>query len=194
VYTARRGNLFVEAIAYHARYDNRIYRVRRYPDFVSDPRDTSTIYVNGSRFSANGAEIEARYRLPGNVSTFGAYSFVDGDHGDEVAGSDHYNYKYVPQHTVTGGLVKYFGGFWASGVATFKSEVGAPLEMIDGQAFFDLNLGYGHRVGNLVLRHSLSVKNVTDDQERVPEYVRRILNEVPSGYGRRVSYLLQVGF
>ena len=194
VYTARRGNLFVEAIAYHARYDNRIYRVRRYPDFVSDPKDTSTIYINGSRFSANGAEIEARYRLPGNLSSFAAYSVVDGDHGDEVPGTDHYNYRYVPKHTFTGGLVKYFGAFWASGVATFKSEVGAPLETIDGQSFFDLNLGYGHRVGNLVLRHSLSAKNIADDQERIPEYVRRNLNEVPSGYGRRISYLLQVGF
>lgn len=194
VYTVRRGNLFLEAIGYHARYDKRIYRVRRYPELVSDPQDTSTIYVNGSRFSANGAEIEARYRLPGNVSAFAGYSFIDGDHGDEVPGSDHYNFKYVPRHTFTGGVAKYIGGFWVSGVVSLESEVGAPHETIGGQAFLDLNLGYGHRVGDLVLRHSLSVKNVTDEQERIPEYVRRILNEVPSGYGRRISYLLQVGF
>jgi hypothetical protein len=159
-------------------------------------------FLVGARYNDNdlfgghvsGRATEARYRLPGNLSSFAAYSVVDGDHGDEVPGTDHYNYKYVPKHTFTGGLVKYFGAFWASGVATFKSEVSAPLETIGGQSFFDLNLGYGHRVGNLVLRHSLSAKNIADDQERVPEYVRRNLNEVPSGYGRRISYLLQVGF
>lgn len=122
------------------------------------------------------------------------YSFVRGDHGDEVAGTDHYNFKYVPEHTLAGGLVKYAGKLWVSGVATFQSEVGAPHETIGSQATFDLNLGYGHRVGDLVLRHSLSVKNVTDEQERIPEYVRRNLNEVPSGCGRRISYVLQVGF
>ena len=44
------------------------------------------------------------------------------------------------------------------------------------------------------LRHLLSAKNVTDVDVRVPEYVRRILNDVPSGYRRRISYTLQVGF
>lgn len=194
VFTTRHGNLLFEGLVYHARYDNRIYRVRRYPTFVSDPRDTSTIYVNGSRFGANGLELEGRYRLPGNLSAFAAYALVDGDHGDEVAGSDHYNFKYVPKHTFAGGLTKYVGRFWASGVARFQSEIGAPHETIGEQAYFDLTLGFGHRLGHQVLRHTLSVKNVADKQERTPEYVRRVLNEVPSGYGQRIAYLLQVGF
>jgi len=45
-----------------------------------------------------------------------------------------------------------------------------------------------------VLRHIISAKNLGDDEVEIPEYVRRRINEVPSGYGRRISYTLQVSF
>jgi outer membrane receptor protein involved in Fe transport len=193
-YIGQRGNVFFQALVYHARYSNKILRERRYPTYSSDPRDTSQIYVNGNRFSANGLELEARYRLPRKLSVFASYTFVDGDKGDREAGTDNYNFKYVPEHTVALGLTKYFGQVWAAAVANYTSSMGAPLHAIGSQTTYDLTLGYGHRVSGLVLRHLLSAKNAADEDVRVPEYVRRIMNDVPSGYRRRISYTLQVGF
>lgn len=193
-YLGQRGNLFFQTLAYHARYSNKIVRVRRYPIYSGDPNDTSQIYVNGNDFSANGLELEARYRLPRKLSAFASYTFIDGDSGDRETGTDNYNFKYVPEHAVALGLTKYFGQAWAAAVANYSSSMGAPLHTIGSQTTYDLTLGYGQRVSGLVLRHLLSAKNVTDVDVRVPEYVRRILNDVPSGYRRRISYTLQVGF
>ncbi len=193
-YTGARGNFYFEGLAYHAQYKDKIYRDRRYPRFVSDPKDTSTIYLNGTPFSADGIELEARYRWPRQLSAFVNYAYVNGDRGDEVPGTDNYNFKYVPKNTVSAGASKYFGNAWVAGVATYESSMGAPLSTIDSQVAFDLTVGYGHRVGTTVLRHLLTAKNLTDKDVRYPEYVRRIINSVPSSYGRRISYTLQVGF
>lgn len=180
-YSTSFGGLFVEAIAYHARYDNKIYRERRYPIFVSNPNDTSTIYINGEPFSADGLELEARYRLPKNLSAFANYAYVGGDRGDEVPGSHHYNFKYVPRHTAAVGITKYFGNAWVAGIANYRSRADAPLEPIEAQTTYDLTIGLGQRLGGLVLRHLLSAKNIGNTNVRLPEYVRRVLNDVPSG-------------
>jgi outer membrane receptor protein involved in Fe transport len=193
-YTGSRGNLYFEGLVYHARYDSKIYRERRYPLFVSNPKDTSLMYVNGKPFTANGVEVEARYRWPHKVNAFLNYAYVDGDHGDEIPGTNNYNFKYVPKHTLAAGLSKYLGNAWGAGVASYESSMGAPLTTIDSQVTFDLTVGYGQRVGPLVLRHLLSAKNLTDKDVEYPEYVRRNINSVPSSYSRRISYTLQVGF
>ncbi len=193
-YAGSSGNVYFEGLVYHAKYADKIYRDRRYPRFVSNPKDTSLIYVNGEPFAANGLELEARYRWSGHLSAFLNYAYVDGDRGDEIPGSNNYNFKYVPKHTLNAGLAKYFGSAWISGFAVYESSMGAPIQPIPGQTTFDLTLGYGQRVGSFVLRHMLSAQNLTDKQVEFPEYVRRILNSVPSGYSRRISYTLQVGF
>jgi outer membrane receptor for ferrienterochelin and colicin len=193
-YVAQHGNLFVQALGYHATYDNKIVRVRRYPKYSSDPKDTSTIYVNGNRFSANGLELEARYRLPHNLSALMSYTFVDGDEGDKEPGTDNYNFKYVPVHTLAVGLTKYFGPLWTAAVVHYTSEVGGPLADIGSETSYDLTVGYGHKVSGLMIRHLLSAKNAGNEDGRDPEYVRRIMNDIPNGYRRRISYTLQVGF
>lgn len=188
------GNLFFEALAYHADYKNRIFRTLRYPTFVSDPDDTSTIYVNGDTFSADGFEFTLRYQKQQGISGFLNYAYTNGDSGDQIEGTDHYNFKYIPEHSVAGGLALKYRSFLVSGVATYQSDVGAPIESVGSQVAFDLNFGYRHRHNTVVLRHYLTVKNIADEEVEIPEYVRRRINDVPSGYGRRISYNVQVEF
>ncbi len=188
------GNLFLEALAYHADYTDRIFRTRRYPNFVSDPTDTSTIYVNGDTFSADGFELTLRYQQAQGVSAFVNYAYTDGDAGDRIEGTDHYNFKYIPAHSIAGGLAFKVKRFLVSGVVTYLSSVEGPIEPIGSQVTFDLNLGFRHRLESVGLRHYLSIKNVADDEVEIPEYVRRRINDVPSGYGRRISYNIQLEF
>lgn len=188
------GNLFLETLVYHAEYDDRIFRTRRYPTFVSDPNDTSTIYVNGDAFSADGLEFTLRYQQPQGISGFVNYAYTDGDAGDRIEGTDHYNFKYVSAHSVAGGLAFKVKRFLVSGVVAYLSSVEGPIEPIGSQVTFDLNLGYRHRVASVGLRHYLSIKNIADDEVENPEYVRRNINSVPSGYGRRISYNIQLEF
>ncbi len=188
------GDLFLEALVYHADYHDRIFRTRRYPTFVSDPTDTSTVYVNGDTFSANGLEFTLRYQQPQGISAFVNYAYTDGNAGDQIEGTDHYNFKYVPAHSVAGGLAYKVNRFLVSGVVAYLSDVEGPIEPIGSQVTFDLNFGYRHRVEFVGLRHYLSIKNIANDEVEIPEYVRRRINEVPSGYGRRISYNIQLEF
>lgn len=187
-YLGTYGKLFFEALAYHAAYDNKIFRTRRYPDFVDDPSDTSTIYVNGATFEADGFEGTLRYQRSQGVSAFLNYAYTDGDSGDRIAGSDHYNFKYIPEHSAAAGVALRLDRFLMSGVVNYQSSVGAPVEPIDSQTTLDLNFGYRHKLGSTLIKHVISLKNVTDDEVEIPEYVRQRLNSVPSGYGRRISY------
>jgi len=188
------GKLFFEALVYHADYHDRIFRVRRYPIFVGDPTDTSTIYVNGDTFSADGAEITLRYQQSQGISGFLNYAYTDGDAGDRVEGTDHYNFKYVPAHSIAGGVALKVKKFLVSAVAAYQSSINGPLAPIGSQVTFDLNFGFRQRLQSVSLRHYLSIKNVADDEVEIPEYVRRRINEVPSGYGRRISYNLHLEF
>jgi outer membrane receptor protein involved in Fe transport len=188
------GDLFFEALVYHADYHDRIFRTRRYPTFVGDPTDTSTIYVNGETFAADGVEFTLRYQRPQGISGFVNYAYTDGDAGDRIEGTDHYNFKYVPVHSVAGGLAFKVNRFLVSGVVAYLSGIDGPVEPIDSQMTFDVNFGYRHRLEGVGLRHYVSIKNVADDEVENAEYVRRRINDVPSGYGRRISYNLQVEF
>jgi hypothetical protein len=53
-------------------------------------------------------------------------------------------------------------------------------------------MSYGHELGRLRLRHTLSAKNVGNDPEPIPEFVRRIVNDIPSGNGRRLIFTIAV--
>jgi outer membrane receptor protein involved in Fe transport len=193
-YMVSRGNLYLEALAYHGRYDDKIFRVRRYPVFTDDADDTSTIYINGDEFSADGLELSVAYRRPKEISLFLSYGYVNGDDGDDVDASDHYNFKYVPKHTIAAGLTRYLGDVWLSGLLTYQSSAGAPFARVPEQTTLDLNLGYRHRLDSMMLRHIISAKSIGDDDILQPEYVRRRINDLPSGSGRRISYTLQVAF
>jgi outer membrane receptor protein involved in Fe transport len=180
--------LFLQALLYHARYEDKIFRVRNRPQ---DPNDRSLVYVNGRPFSANGVEIELKYQSPA-ADVFANYNFVDGDRGDEIDGNGHYNFRYVPAHVLSVGVARAVRRVELAAVLNLQSGVDGPQRRIDGWRSVDLNLSYGHEVGSLSLRHTLSAKNVGNDPEPVPEFVRRILNDIPSGNDRRFVFTIAV--
>ncbi len=190
-YLTRHGNLFAQALGYHAVYDNKIFRTRRFP---ASATDKSTIYINGASFDANGIELEAKYQLPASVNAFLNYGYVHGSQGDRVAAEDHYNFKYIPKNTAALGLAKTVHRWLLSAVVNYIGSTRGPLAPIPSQTTVDLNVGYTHTltVASLTLRHKLSVKNLTDEEVLFPEYVRRNINAIPSGYRRQIVYTLQI--
>ena len=181
--------VFAQALLYHARYDNKIFRVRRLP-FSST--DRALIYVNGDVFTANGLEIELKLKSPSGADVFVNYNTIDGDRGDEIEGNGHYNFKYVPAHALSAGVARAFGPLEVSAVVNLQSGVEGPLRRVGGWRSWDLGASYSHELGALALRHELSAKNVTDAAEPLPEFVRRNLNDIPSGNGRRFVYTVTV--
>ncbi len=165
VYTHRAGDFEAQATVYHALYDDKIFRTRRLPN---DPVDRSLTYVNGDRFSANGVELEGR-RTMGETSLFATYAFVDGSRGDALPGTEHYNFRYVPQHAVSAGASHTAGPWSLAAVGTWRSATDGPLAEVDARSSLDLNFGYTHTVGRLQLRHALVATNAFDSSQNVPE-------------------------
>jgi outer membrane receptor protein involved in Fe transport len=180
--------VFAQALVYHARYKDKIFRVRRLPQH---PIDRSLVYVNGAPFSANGVEVELKYQSHVG-DAFVNYSFVDGDRGDEIDGNGHYNFRYVPPHSLSVGVARAIRRLELSAVLNLQSGVDGPQRRVDGWHSVDLNASYSHELGSFLLRHTLSAKNVGNDPEPIPEFVRRILNDIPSGNGRRVVFTIAV--
>lgn len=179
---------FIQALVYHSFYENKIFRTRRNPTSTTDK---STIYMNGSTFKATGLELEAKYQNDEVFDMFVSYTYTDGNNGDEVVGSGQYNFKFVPQHFANVGISKRFGGVFASVVANYISETSGFKTSISSSSTFDFNIGYEHKFNSITLRHNLTAKNLFDTKVLFPEYSRGNLNEVPSGYGRRIFYELQ---
>jgi outer membrane cobalamin receptor len=188
VWTHTTGNLDAKATVYHARYENKIFRTRRLP---ADPVDRSLVYVNGSEFAANGVELELRARFD-KASTFATYTFVDGDRGDAIAGTNHYNFRYVPQHAVSGGISTNCGPWSLASTGTWRSSTNGPLAPVSARSSIDLDLGYTSLISGLTVRHALVATNAFDSDGEMPEFVRRNLNTVPSGLGRRIAYTVTV--
>ena len=193
------GKFFAQATGYYATYENKIFRVGGQPRPDGEPGLTS-IYENGDNFWAAGAELELRYQDPNLFDAFINYNYVYGDNGDEVftpdevtgelVGNDHYNFKYIPEHTVSIGLAKRYRGLSASTVVNVIGTRGGATDELDAQFTWDLNLGYkGDHFS-----HRLSVKNILDEDVQVPAYVRRNLQSYPTGYGRTFYYTLSANF
>lgn len=188
-YLTHTSSFFGQILAYHADYHDKIFRTRRFPDSQTDK---STMYINGQTFNADGVELEMKYQPATGVSAFLNYNYIRGNKGDRIASEDHYNFKYVPKNSVSGGLATTFSDWLASAVLNYTGATRGALAPIGSQTTFDLNLGYTQAMSTLTLRHKLSVKNVTDHEVEIPEYVRRIINSIPSGFGRQVVYSVQI--
>jgi outer membrane receptor protein involved in Fe transport len=191
-YVGAFGNMFVQALGYYAEYDNKVFRETRVqPDGTSAPT-----YVNGDEFSAVGGEFELRYVAPEIADFFLNYQFVDGDDGDEVPGTDNYNFKYVPENTLALGVAKGFGAVSASVVANFQGEAKGPNETVDDAWTFDLQLAYNQATsGGHKVRHAVVASNVFDEEVGFAEYNRLgAVNDISNGYGRRVLYTVAVAF
>ncbi len=183
------GAFETKTAVYHALYDDKIFRTRRLPN---DPIDRSLIYVNGNRFTANGLELEVRAKLRA-ATTFATYTLVKGDRGDAVAGTNHYNFRYVPQHAVTGGISTTAGSWSVATSGTWHSSTHGPLASAGPRSSLDAQLGYAQHLAGLAVRHGLVVSNAFDSRQEIPEFVRRNLNSVPSGVGRRIAYMMELG-
>lgn len=182
-------NFFIQALVYHATYENKIFRTRRLPN--SDT-DKSTIYVNGSTFKADGLELEVKYQNEKLADVFANYSYTHGDNGDEVNSNGIYNFKFVPQHVLSAGLAKRFSNLFCSMTLNYISETKGYKADISSFVTANMSVGFEHKLSVFTLRHSLSAKNLFDNSILFPEFVRGTLNEIPSGYGRRIFYELQM--
>lgn len=194
-YVTSFSNFMVQALGYFADYTNKIYRTTgtvRLDNGTMKPN--VSVYTNGNKFSAKGVELEIKYSLPSNLDAFINYGYVKGNNGDKVGTIDHYNFKYVPEHSAIIGAVKSFGSFSISGLMHYISEQGGPKSPIAAQTAFDLNLSYTHKAGQITLHHNLSGKNITDREFIFPDYVARTINSVPSGFGRSLFYSLALEF
>ena len=98
---------------------------------------------------------------------------------------NHWNFKYIPQHTFSLGLSRQFGSLGISALVNYLHEREGPLGPITADATGDVTLSYANEDwGN----HRVSVKNVMDQQTRNPDYSRRTSNFFYSGEGRSVIY------
>lgn len=188
------SSLFLEAVAYRARYSDKTTRIRRYPIYTSDPEDPSLIYVNGSPFDATGLEVNLKYQRARTIDAFLSYGFIDGNSGDEIPGTEHFNFKYVARHTLAAGASKQIGDWAVAGVFKLWSSRGTPSGRLDTQSTLDLTVSFDQRLSSTDARHALSIKDLFDTRVVYPDYVRQTLEEVPSGLGRRASYTVTVAF
>lgn len=185
------GNFFIQTLAYYANYTNKIFRTTGTVILENGtPKTNVSIYQNGEKFSAKGLEIDCKYQITNSFDLLMNYSFVNGDNGDEVVGTNHYNFKYVPKHTLVLGVSKQVGNFSISGLTNYLADRGSVQSTIGSIIVFDVNLGYSHKVGEYTLRHNVSAKNILDKTVLFPEYVSRALNDIPSGYARQIFYSL----
>jgi hypothetical protein len=180
--------------AYHARYDNKITRVPRYPDFVSDPTDMSITYGNRGRFSANGVELELAYDVPAVGNAFVNVGYIQGDRGDAKPGSNDYNFRYVPKGSITAGVSRQVHDISLAVVGTWLQSTNGFLAEVAGHTSFDITLGYEQRAGAARLKHSLFAKELLSRDAQTPEYLRGHINALPFGLGPRFGYRLQVSF
>lgn len=173
--------LFAQASVYYARYDNKIFRVRAHPD---DPNDKALMYVNGGRFNGWGGELELRYEDPRFVDGFLSYAYQHGDGGDREPGTDHYNYKYVPEHTAALGLSRTLGPVTVGTVLRFVSDRQGPQQLIPWALTWDASIAL--KLGPTT--HRLLAQNLLNDDPLVAEFVRRNVNSLPTGLDRRIFY------
>jgi outer membrane receptor protein involved in Fe transport len=187
--------VLLQVSGYHSRYDDKINRVRRYPDFVSDPADDSQIYSNTGRFNANGAELQVTYDVPRMVNAFVNVGYVRGDRGDALNGSNDYNFRYIPEGSVSAGVSKHVHDVSAAVVTTWVQATNGFSAPVPGYLDMNITLGYEQRVGAARLKHSLFAKGLLDSDAQTPEYLRAAsVNSLPLGLGPRFGYRLQVSF
>jgi outer membrane receptor for ferrienterochelin and colicins len=185
-YVSAFENLFFQVLAYYAEYEDKIFRRST---TLADGSSTNK-YFNGDSFDAFGGEIEARYLNPELVDLFINYSIVEGGDGDEFEGNDNYNFKYVPQSTLAVGLSKEMSGVFTSLVMNYQTDAEGPVGDVDDGFVFDAQIGYNQKLDSGArVRHAIIATNLFDEELEVAEYVRRgSINDLPSGFGRRVIY------
>ncbi len=183
------NNLHFQILSYFSEYRDLI--VRQLGDTVinGDTVGPINIYQNGDRLITSGIELNLNYSNPGVLSFFVNYAYLYG-----LVNADKYYLNFVPKHSLTAGLSKPIGPFNFSAVVNYWSAMDGPQQPIPAQWWTDVNFSYSHQTKHVRFIHSLSVKNLFDNQILIPEYVRQNINALPAGYYRFVSYTLKVSF
>jgi outer membrane receptor for ferrienterochelin and colicin len=181
------AKVFLQATLYHAIYDKTIFRDQQ---FFEPAGKTVSIYANGKKFTANGLEMELRYLNPHLIDGFLNLNYIAGNKEDKIG--EHYNFKYIPKYTLAAGLSRNIKNLSLSCVLNLKGATKGPNGTIDPMYMINANIGYQHFLFKTKIIHSLSVKNITNSDFLIPEYVRRtVLNSVPYGYFRSFVYSLK---
>lgn len=193
-YLLQRGGFFIQALAHASTYKNKLIRVPTYPKHSSDPNDTSLTYDNGPEFRAKGLELEIRYEGPKRFGAFLNMDYLHGDKGDQLPGVRGTNFGFAPVYSAKLGLTRKLEAWRFSTVLHHEGPAQGPLAPIRSRTALDLFLGYRHAWGRAEVSHGFSLRNAGATEHHYPEYVRRNINEIPDGLGRRAGYVVEVWF
>ena len=162
----------LNSTAYFARYQNKIFRNSQsytLPDGTLI--DNTSVYQNGNEITAFGLEGELKYSNSSGWNAFLNFDWVDGDNGDQVAES--YNFKYSSAPNLSIGGSKSQGDWNVAMVAKFRGAANDLLGEISSSMTLDAVINYHQQFEGSYFLHTLSLKNITDDEPLVAEYVRK---------------------
>lgn len=173
------SSLFLQALVFKGKYEDKIVRVRRHPQ---NPNDQSLTFQNGKTFSVSGAELEVKYLNPQIANIMLSYAIVRGEQDDQAV--DAVSYKYVPEQSATLAINRSFDNVSTSLVMNYMDEREGALAKIKADVLVDAGVSYHMDFGS----HSIQVKNITNRQREFPEYIRGNLNSLRSGQGQEIIY------
>ena len=117
-------------------------------------------------------------------------TYVNGNNGDKFSDEDHYNFKYVPDVSLSAGIAKHLGQWSIALNATYRGSTKSIIDGINSSIIADMTLNYRQQLSHQsILSHQLVIRNLFDEQVTVPEYARRRnVEELPLRYERAVAY------
>jgi outer membrane receptor protein involved in Fe transport len=193
-YDSKIGDLFVQADAYYATYNDLITRVQRTITYQGHVYPNATVYTNDNPIFAKGIELETKYTLP-STQVFLTGNYILGSDGDRytdsATGIDTYNFKYVPTTVLSAGFIQTLGPCFLSAYGNFYTTMMGAFNNEPAQ--YDVNATLGYKMG--IFTHYLTVNNLGNNTVLVPEYVRRrVTNDIPLDNGVRVNYSFTLEF
>ncbi len=197
VYLASQKEWSLQATAYYATYDDKIFR--RIGELTLDDGSHVTgvnIYTNGNEFSSKGVETEIRFQSEQyNWGAFFNINYIRGDKGDLSGDDEYYNFKFSPKYSWSLGVNKRWQHFTLSSTLNYRDSTEGPDAPIDSALTIDVNAIYLQRLVGVELSHNIRINNLNKESASVAEYVRRRgVNEYPILIDRSISYQLSFTF
>lgn len=199
-YLIARGSFFAHATAYRAVYKDTIFRDLGAFTLDGTAYPNVNFYDNAADYHSTGLELQGRYSgrtLHAFLSLEVARGSRDDEHpipappASSLPGSTSWNFKYVPQYTLSGGVSGDSGRFFASSNFSLFGPSRSLRRDIAAQFWADLSAGF--RSGSV--RHALAVRNLTGKVVEIPEYVRlKVVETLPLYTGRRLEYTFTYRF
>jgi outer membrane cobalamin receptor len=200
VYQHAQGGFYTQVGGYWAKYDQKIFRQKGTPPPTAPNPNAPAFYINGTPFNGTGLEAETKYTTDRWGTYFANVDFVSGTSGDlvvEQPGSYlNYNFRYVPNYSVKAGAARQWGRIGASASLDHSGGTEAAFGPIDPWTDVQLNVWFEYPIKGVILRHTLSGRNVLDSNIAFPEYSRRRanVNELPFGAEPGLFYTLGFRF